>query len=219
MMHPVIRLACLLVFAAFVPWLPPRSLLVFGALMVALTVWRPATARVAWQGLRRMRWLLLSIAVLYLWFYPGEPLVPALAGLSPSREGAVVALHRAGVLAVMVWSAAFVLAATPPREVTAALRQLLAGPLRSAVTLRFADRVGLLLAELPAIQQRVGASLRQGEGSFADRAARLVRGIEAQADDDRLQPEPPLDLGPVPALHGLLPFALAAGGILIIVYG
>lgn len=212
-MHPAIRILTLLVFAAIIPWLSSPVLVAIAVLLLILGASRPGTGRVMWRGIRRIRWLLLSLFVLYLWFSPGEPLFPSLAHLSPSLAGAELALRQVAVLLVMVCSATGLLSGIPPHELGEALRLLLTWPVPTAAGARFADRVGLLLAALPQVERQVRTSLR-GEGSLADRAAGLFLDIEADAVRRSLGPaaEP---LAGVPRWQWLLPPALLAGAMLL----
>lgn len=217
-MHPLIRMLCLLVFAALAPWLPAAGLMVSALLLLAWALLSPRTGKAMLRSVRRVRWLLLSVALLYLWFSPGEPLFPAVGPLSPTDTGLVLALQRGGVLLVMAWAAAGVLATTAVPALTAALRQLASWPCETPAGIRFADRIGLLLAELPLVEDRVRASLLAGPSrGLADRAALLFTAVENVAARQAIQPEKPLSLAPVPNLQKLLPAAILLVGLAIII--
>lgn len=217
--HPQVRLVSLLAFAVFVPWLPPTGMIVIAILLGPATVRNANVLRGVLQGLRRVRWLILAIALLYLWSVPGEPLWNSAGALSPTRAGVALALTRAGTLTLMVWAAAAVLAVTPAPVVSAALRGLLRGPLHTPVTMRFADRIGLLLAELPVMQERVALAMRSPAGGLAARAALLVSEVERRAADASIEPQPPLSLGPVPRWQWLMPATIAIGCTFLILVG
>lgn len=208
-MHPLIRIVCLLIIAGSTPWLPPLALAAGSATLLGWAAIRPPLARALRRGLQRLRWLLISLVVLYLWFSPGEPLWPALGPFSPTDTGLWLALERAGVLIVMVGAAVALLHDAAPREVAAGLRQLLARILPGDTAVRFAYRVGLLLAELPRVERRVRASLRE-PGPATERAAALIRAVEREADAGPLAPEPLCEPGSVPTVQWLLPLALLA---------
>lgn len=215
-MHPLIRILCLLVFAALAPWLPPPGLLVAAILLMLWGLLSPLTGQAMLRGLRRIRWLLLSVAILYLWFSPGEPLLPLLGSLSPTDTGLALALQRAGVLLVMLWAAAGVVANTGVPGMTAALRQLLTWPVRTRAGARFADRIGLLLAELPMVEERVRASLAAGPvRGVAERAATLFMTVENGAAERPFEPEAQ-PLAAVPNLQKLLPAAMLLAGLAVI---
>lgn len=214
-MHPIIRILCLLVLAALTPWLPREPLLAIGALLLAWGFARPETGRVMRHSVKRIRWLLLSLLILYFWFSPGAPLLPALGPLSPTAAGIELAVHRAGVLLVLVFAVSAFLADVPPRHLTSALRRMLSWPVKTRLAMRFADRVGLLLAELPAVEQRARAALKNGEGGFATRAARLFQNVELDAERE-LEPESLPALAPTPHWQWLFPAGLLAAGFALI---
>jgi len=96
----------------------------------------------AWSMLKRLRWFLLSIVVVYSWFTPGLWIVSDWQRWSPTVEGAQLALHRLVVLIAIVLAVATLLKTLDREQLMAALRQLVL-PLR-----RFgfpADRFALLL--------------------------------------------------------------------------
>ncbi|HEX6928289.1 MAG TPA: hypothetical protein VF267_03495 [Gammaproteobacteria bacterium] len=211
-MHPVIRILCLLVIALLAPWLPPLALALVATLLVAWGLARPHTGRAMLRALRRVRWLILSLLILYLWFTPGDPLLPALAALSPTGTGAGMAMHRIGVLAIMVWAATGFLHGLPPGEIAAALRALLTWPVKTAIAMRLADRAGLLFEELPRIEQCVRNELRSGDGNIAMRAARLFRSVEEGAAVVSHGPAAVPVLASVPHRQWLLPVVICLFG-------
>lgn len=213
-MHPIIRLLSLLVFAALAPWLPGFALLAAGLLLLAGSTVVPGLGPAVWRAVRRIRWLLLSLAVLDLWFSPGAPLLPMLGSASPTATGLALAGRHAGVLLIMVCAVAALLSGLQPGEVTAALRALFMGPLRNPRTLRFADRAGLLLMKLPKLEQRVRSSVRQQETGIVGRAAALFRAVEADAGT--VVEAEPLSLPPVPRAQWLLPPSLLVTGLLCV---
>lgn len=101
MWHPVTLLLSWVGFALILQAASPRLLL--GLLMVSLllaAVFAPARS---WRLLRRSRWLLLSIGVLFLFFSPGEYL-PGLAGrMGLTYEGVLHTGEQLGrLLAILV---------------------------------------------------------------------------------------------------------------------
>lgn len=214
-MHPLIRLLSLLVLAACLPWLPDGALLATGLALLTWALMHAAAAAAMRRGIRRIRWLLLSLAILYLWFSPGTPLLPALEAVSPTSTGAALALRHGGVLLVMVCAATALLGGLSAHELAAALRGLLVGPLRAPLTMRFAERVGLLLAELPQVERHLGASLTRRETGIAERAASLLRAVEREAATSTEPPES-LTPAPVPRIQWLLPAALLVAGLLCV---
>ena len=97
-MSPVVRLVTLLVVAGIAGTGRP-VLLLYAALvtLLACSLQDAQVLKTIWRALLRLRWLLLSIAVIYLWLTPGAPLVPAWGDASPTREGVQAAVLHAGL--------------------------------------------------------------------------------------------------------------------------
>ena len=75
--------------------------------------------------LRRVRFLILAILVLFAGFTPGEALLPALPELSPSREGLVLAAEHVGRLVAVVLCVALLLEGLPVSRLVGGLHALL----------------------------------------------------------------------------------------------
>lgn len=177
-MHPVIRLSCLMAIALLLPWWPAEVLYAFAAVLLVVAAARPQAGRSVLLALRRTRWLLLSVVLLYGWFTPGEAFIPALSWMSPTEAGVVLALHRGLVIIAMITLVVLFIHGIPKPELSAALRAMTS--LAGSPGRRFADRVALMLDTLPAAEQAVREAMR-GEHSFADRAAALIAGVENSA--------------------------------------
>ena len=177
-MHPLILLLALFGVALLLPSLALLDLLMIGALMLLVhgLIARAGLARVA-DGVWRIRYLLAAIAVLYLGLTPGEPAWSGLPGIS--REGLVEGSRRALVLVDLLIAVYLLLATTPPRELTGALRQLLA-PLSpiGVPTDRIARRIAVTLASVPALQAAV-RDARDSTRRWPEAMAALVRRVEA----------------------------------------
>lgn len=74
--------------------------------------------------IRRVRFLLLAIVVLFAWFTPGEALLAGLPGLSPTREGMMLALDHVGRLLVVVCCVALLLERLSPDRLVSGLHAL-----------------------------------------------------------------------------------------------
>lgn len=207
-MHPVIRVINLLLVALLAPWLPAFALPPLVLLLFAAVLFEPGAVHRVLRGLRRTRWLLLSLWILYAWFTPGETMIPALDAWSPTFAGVRLGLHRLGVLVAMISAAAVLVGGLAPRELAAALRRLLGGA-RVPVMGRFADRVGLLFAELPLVQSRVDAALAERTRPMYVRVANLFLQVE-EAAGLAIQPEPPVTLPSIPWLQWLQPVCMLA---------
>lgn len=75
--------------------------------------------------IRRMRFLLLAIVVFFAGFTPGEALFPGWPGLSPSREGVLLAAQHAGRLVAVVCCVAILLERIPVDRLVSGLYALL----------------------------------------------------------------------------------------------
>lgn len=101
--------------------------------------------------LRRSRWLLLTLLILFGWLTPGTPL-PGIPGAS--QEGLLLAAENLGRLLVALSVVAMLLTALTPAELVAGLRSLLA-PMRllGISRDRIAVRLALTLEEVEASRQ------------------------------------------------------------------
>ncbi|MCX7149169.1 MAG: hypothetical protein NTY05_07115 [Rhodocyclales bacterium] len=90
--------------------------------------------------LRRSRWLLLTMLVMFGWLTPGTPL-PGIPGAS--QEGLLLAADNLARLFIALSTVALILRALPPSELVAGMRSLLA-PLALLKISR--DRIAVRLA-------------------------------------------------------------------------
>lgn len=215
-MHPLIRLLSLLVFITVLALGAPAGL---PAGLFLLLLLYGLGGRVHLAGLlglvSRIRWLLLSILILYGWWTPGAALWPGLGAYGPTLEGLLQGGVRAGVLVAIVAAVHWVMSATDRSELLAAVVTL-TRPLRwlGLNHERLAVRILLTLETVPEVRT-VTARIRQagaGEGRrlarLAARARQLYGVVLEQADS--LEPgirEVP-DTGRVPAWQWTLPLLL-----------
>lgn len=155
-MHPNVRITTFLVFAGFLAaggavrvWLAALALA-----MVYGFAGAPALEGL-WRALARLRYLWLSLAVLYLWFTPGQALWPELGAWSPTLQGVAQAAVRIAVLVLMVAAAQLLLRTTSTAQLVAALVWL-TGPLRwlGLDRHRFALRLVLVLETVPELRRQ-----------------------------------------------------------------
>lgn len=161
-MHPLIRIVSFLVFAALVAT-GHAAQLAFAALLVAVGYGITANAqlKVAWPLLRRMRWLFLSLLVVYLWFTPGQPLLPAIAS-QPTLEGVLEGLQRITALALLAMAASLLMQSMTREILITALYRLLS-PLRwlRVQPERIAVRITLTLEAVTEVQQLLTEQLSE----------------------------------------------------------
>ena len=185
-MHPVFRLLGLMALAVFLFRYRLPALVLVEVLILGLAYARdPAAPGRILQSVRRLRWLLISIAVIYLWIAP-EP-VPGQPGWLPRWPDIAIALERAGVLVVLVSAVELLRQGTRPEEMAAALMVLLAPLGWIGVDVEgLSRRIALTLDTVPRTAELVGQAARSEEpakrlAGWAEAAARLVRRIEQEA--------------------------------------
>ena len=142
--------------------------------------------RGCWPMLRRMRWFLLSIIVIYLWMTPGQPVIATSATLwwMPTIEGLMMASQRIAALLLMVVAVHWLMWATPRDQLVSALYWL-AAPLAwiGFPRQRFAVRLVLVLEAVTVMQVLVGervkgASIKKGDiNAYANKASALVADV------------------------------------------
>lgn len=140
--HPATRLLMWLAFAVFLPWLSFSALLCASLVLAVLLVRGNRSPFV--RQIRRTRWLLLSIFLVYALATPGTELSPALGAFSPTSEGLHAGALQAWRLAILLGALALLLTATPGKEMLAGLYYLLA-PLGDAAAGQVATRIWLTL--------------------------------------------------------------------------
>lgn len=118
-MHAVLVLVLWLFGVSLIQLLPGALLVPAVALCLAAG---GVFARVRMLRLvRRIRFLLLAIVVLFAWFTPGEAAIVDLPLLSPTREGALLALEHGGRLIAVVCCVALLLEALPPARLVSGM--------------------------------------------------------------------------------------------------
>lgn len=135
-----------------------------------------------WRALKKIRWLLLSLVIVYLVFAP-EP--SASGGPLPGWNDLEQALRRAGVLILLVSAVDLMRQTTTAPLIASALSALLS-PLSwvGMDTERFSRRLALTLDAVPRTAEAVSAAAGRAGirgrdlGGWADAAAELIREIE-----------------------------------------
>lgn len=188
-LHPAFRILLLLVLAGMLFRYSLAGMVsMLGLLLLGAAASGRETLRGILKALRRIRWLLLSIAVIYLWVAPE----PALAGRPwylPSWSELDTALRRSGVLVVLVTAVELLRRRTEVPQMAAGLLVLLSPLARLGIdTGVFARRLALTLEAVPQTAERVahaaaGRNIGRGIAGWGDAAAVLVRDIEAGAAD------------------------------------
>lgn len=213
-----VRILALLVFAAGLATARPWVLFIGAVLLIGLALLVRARHSAASSLrivnlLRRVRWLLLAILILYGWFMPGAPMVPALGALSPTQEGLQQGLLRVAALCGIVAAVYLLLATTARGDLVSGLLWF-GRPLRriGVDDRRFAVRLVLALEAVPQVQDLARAALDDAVGGsrlqrLGNAAASLLRTTLARAEQAPGEIAAP-DPQPVPLWQWSLPVAL-----------
>lgn len=124
-MHAVIKIICFLVFGAAMA-VGNESVLLAGFVLVAalylLELLRgvPTQLPNALKMLKRLRWLFLSILIVYLFFTPGVLLIPDVLW-GPTQEGLLQGLFRIVVLVLIVAAVNVLIGSTEQAEFLSAV--------------------------------------------------------------------------------------------------
>jgi len=116
----------LLVFTAAMAMARPALLTGGFAFLLLLyaRVGTPSPATLA-RMLKRLRWLLLAIFLVYGWWTPGISLWPAAGALSPTIEGLYLGMLRVLALIAIIAAVHLLLQSTPREELLPAIMQLI----------------------------------------------------------------------------------------------
>ncbi len=125
--HSVILIVCFLVFVAVLAFPSPPALLI--SVLLLMFLYRRNGGEhfsSALIMLRRMRWFLFSILIVYCWFTPGEPLVQwtALDSWLPTYEGLLSGMQRIIALAIVIASVNLLLRSLSREQLLAAIHFL-----------------------------------------------------------------------------------------------
>jgi energy-coupling factor transport system permease protein len=159
-MHPFVRIVCLISFAIALQLMRWQLLFAADVLLLIGLAWCGAHA---FQLLiRRARWLLLSILLIYAYATPGEYLPWIPDAFAPSYEGLQAGLTQMGRLASIL-AALSILLATSSREDIMIGIYLLLQPFRmlGVSPERFATRLWLTLHYVETMPSGVVSKLRQ----------------------------------------------------------
>lgn len=129
-MHSAIRIVTFLVFGVFVALGNVGNLVLAFILISSIyLIGHPHLFEVNWRMVKRMRWLFLSIFIIYLWFTPGLELIPELGSWSPSVPGTQQGIMRILSLVLIVFGVNLLVKTDSQENLTSALIWLLT-PLR-----------------------------------------------------------------------------------------
>lgn len=150
-MHAVVKIISFLIVAVFCAGGQTLHLITLAALIgILYFAYGRQYLKTLWIAVKRMRWFLSSIIVLYFWFTPGQPLPlavpPKLQFLLPTGSGINEALTHVGALIIIVATAHLLIKSTARHELLSAI-YFLVSPLSiiKFPSERFALRMSLVM--------------------------------------------------------------------------
>lgn len=215
--HPLIRVVALLLFTTGMALARPVLLAAGSGLLLLLYLLAGFPRMdVLLLMLKRLRWLLLAIFVVYGWWTPGAAALPALGSWSPSGTGLYAGLLRGWALAAIVAAVHLLLQLTPRAQLLPAVMQLLRPVCGHTLRERLAVRSVLSIEAVALVQPVVSASLEQqrlrpGRLAALGEAARCIyeQVLERAAEADTAAIEI-AELTAPPLWQWLIPLVLAA---------
>lgn len=141
----------LLVFTAGMATARPAILSGGFALLLLTFAYSGIPAAAALTGmLRRLRWLLLAILLVYGWWTPGVSLWPGAGDLSPTLDGLYLGMLRVMALIAIVAAVHLLMKSTPREALLPAIMQLI----RPLTTRELRERIAVrLLLSIEAVTQ------------------------------------------------------------------
>jgi len=156
-MHPVIRIISFLILAGFVAFGGVYETALGFALVLGVILYRRLQSiELSTRIIKRMRWLFLSILIVYLWFTPGEPLLPIKSDFMPTLQGLQTGLLRVFSLILIIVAVNYFISTIARHRLVQAIVWLLY-PLNwiAIDTRQLALRIALTLELIPRVQQMV----------------------------------------------------------------
>lgn len=223
-MHPVIRVVCFLLFSIALARPNTEQLAFALVLIISLLFILPAEGmRQAFSMVKRLRWLLLSVLVIYGWFTPGPSFnLPLPDYLQPSRPGIEAGLLRILTLVLILLAVGGLLVTTGRQQLIAALYWLLS-PFRllNRQPERFAVRLALTLEYVERQQQIWHTPVQINNGKDTGRIQKIIQYLQAllptllQQAEQQHTTEVVIDVLPQPPLiQWSYPLLLVAGFVL-----
>ena len=181
-MHPFIKvLSLLVVISMLVSLNPERVILISVGLFSFLILKGRAYWQHIWQLCWRMKWLWISLLVLYGWFVPGSPmfitdLIPL--ALIPSQDGLTTGLLRALVLLNIISAVVLIMKSTSQEALIVSIMWLIYPfKMLKVDTGLFAARLVLTMDRVTDTEAEIRQSLKENEKTTPI----VQRGIDAVA--------------------------------------
>lgn len=122
-MHPLVKINCLVVLALSLQFLKPYYLIILGTILLVL-VWCFCFTQFT-RMLKRLRWLLLFMLVIYAFNTPGQFVNHWPLSISPTYEGVWYGLNQALKIIIMLLGVTLLLFSVSREAFIGAIYQLL----------------------------------------------------------------------------------------------
>jgi len=145
------------VLAAFVAFGGLNEILLgFALVFVIMLIMRLKSMELSLRIIRRMKWLFLSILVIYFWFTPGDPIIGKSLSYMPTIQGVHMGILRVLSLILIIFALNYFVSAIARNRLVEAIIWLLNPLSRIGFDCRaLAIRVALVLELIPRVQQIV----------------------------------------------------------------
>lgn len=122
-MHPFVKILCFVLILLLTNTLRDQWLIALCAGLCLMAVW--SNKRNFLRVVRRMRWLFISLLIIYAFTTPGEYIPELLAYASPTYEGCVLGLLQITKLLIALASLSLLFASSSKQDLIAGLYMLL----------------------------------------------------------------------------------------------
>ena len=122
-MHPFVKILCFVLILLLTNTLRDQWLIALCAGLCLMAVW--SNKRNFLRVVRRMRWLFISLLIIYAFTTPGEYIPELLAYASPTYEGGVLGLLQITKLLIALASLSLLFASSSKQDLIAGLYMLL----------------------------------------------------------------------------------------------
>lgn len=122
-MHPFVKILCFVLILLLTNTLKDQWIIALCAGLCLMAVW--SNNRNFLRVVRRMRWLFVSLLIIYAFTTPGEYIPELLAYASPTYEGCVLGLLQINKLLIALSSLSLLFASSSKQDLIAGLYMLL----------------------------------------------------------------------------------------------
>lgn len=122
-MHPFVKILCFVLILLLTNTLRDQWLIALCAGLCLMALW--SNKRNLLRVVRRMRWLFISLLIIYAFTTPGEYIPELLAYASPTYEGCVLGLLQITKLLIALASLSLLFASSSKQDLIAGLYMLL----------------------------------------------------------------------------------------------